>query len=88
VLGGALGARLDEADRQAALNAQAQALTAGKRQSWRGAHGAFGFAEPGAPQTSAGDCRAYTQTIYLNGRPQSGHGLACRQADGGWRMAD
>jgi Ni/Co efflux regulator RcnB/surface antigen len=29
-------------------------------------------------------CANYTQTIYINGRPQNGTGRACRQADGSW----
>jgi len=88
ILGGAVGAQLDEADRQAAYDAQVAALDAGQRRTWRGAHGAFGYVEPGPGADSAqGFCRSYAQTIYIAGRPQRGHGLGCRQPDGAWRMA-
>ena len=75
---------LSDADRQAAWNAQIAALDSGQRRSWRGAHGVFGFVEPGA-ETGAG-CRSYEQTIYVAGRPNHGQGVACKQPDGGWKM--
>jgi surface antigen len=88
ILGGPVGAGLDEADRQAAYDAQAAALEAGQRRTWRGEHGAFGYVEPGPGTDSAqGFCRTYSQTIYLGGRAQRGRGLGCRQPDGSWRMA-
>ena len=88
ILGGAVGAQLDEADRQAAYDAQVAALDAGERRTWRGAHGAFGYIEPGPGADSAqGFCRSFAQTIYIAGRPQRGRGLGCRQSDGAWRMA-
>lgn len=31
-------------------------------------------------------CRQYTQTIYIDGKPHKAHGLACREADGSWRL--
>ena len=83
-LGGPVGASLAEDDRAAAWEAQVAALDSGQRRSWRGTHGVFGFIEPGA---SAGDgCRAYSQTIYIAGRPNRGHGLGCKQPDGSWKM--
>ncbi len=84
VLGGPIGATLTDADRQSAWQAQIAALDSGQRRSWRGAHGVFGFVEPGAG-TGAG-CRSYAQTIYVAGRPNRGQGVACKQPDGGWRM--
>ena len=84
VLGGPVGAALTDADRQSAWQAQIAALDSGQRRSWRGAHGVFGFVEPGA-ETGAG-CRPYAQTIYVAGRPNRGQGLACKQPDGGWKM--
>jgi surface antigen len=84
ILGGPVGAALDEADRQAAYDAQVGALEAGERRAWRGAHGAYGYVEPAAG--AAQGCRAYSQTIYVAGRPQRGHGVGCRQPDGSWRM--
>jgi surface antigen len=84
VLGGPLGASLSDSDRQAAWEAQVAALDSGQRRSWRGSHGVFGYVEPGA---EAGEgCRAYSQTIYIAGRPNRGHGTGCKQPDGSWKM--
>ncbi len=83
-LGGPVGASLGDGDRQTAWEAQVAALDSGQRRSWRGSHGAFGYVEPGA---ATGDgCRAYSQTIYIAGRPSRGHGLGCKQPDGSWKM--
>jgi surface antigen len=84
VLGGPVGASLTDDDRAAAWNAQIAALNSGQRRSWRGAHGVFGFVEPGAA-TGVG-CRTYSQTIYLAGRPTHGRGVGCKQPDGSWNM--
>ena len=83
-LGGPVGASLTEDDRAAAWQAQLAALDSGQRRSWRGSHGVFGYVET-ASATGDG-CRAYTQTIYISGRPNHGHGLACKQPDGSWKM--
>jgi surface antigen len=83
VLGGPVGASLTDDDRATAWNAKIAALSSGQRRSWRGAHGVFGFIEPGA---ATGDCRAYSQTIYIAGRPNRGHGTGCKQPDGSWKM--
>jgi surface antigen len=85
VLAGPIGASLSDSDRQTAWEAQVAALDSGQRRSWRGTHGVFGYVEPGA---AAGDgCRAYSQTIYIAGRPNRGHGVGCKQADGSWKMS-
>jgi surface antigen len=84
VLGGPVGASLSDGDRQTAWEAQVAALDSGQRRSWRGSHGVFGYVETGA---ATGDgCRAYSQTIYIAGRPNRGHGLGCKQPDGSWKM--
>lgn len=83
VLGGPIGLSLTEADRRAAWAAQVAALDSGQSRSWRGVNGVFGFVAPGA---ETGGCRAYSQTIYVDGRPHRGHGVACKQADGAWKI--
>jgi surface antigen len=84
VLGGPVGASLSDVDRQTAWEAQVAALDSGQRRSWRGSHGVFGYVEPGA---AAGDgCRPYSQTIYIAGRSNRGHGVGCKQPDGSWKM--
>jgi surface antigen len=84
VLGGPIGASLTDDDRQAAWQAQLGALDSGQKRSWRGDHGVFGFVEPGT--ATGGGCRAYSQTIYVAGRPNRGKGVGCRQPDGSWKM--
>jgi surface antigen len=86
ILGGPVGAGLDEADRQAAYDAQVAALETGRRSTWRGAHGVYGYVEAASTPDAQG-CRGYSQTIYVGGRPQRGQGLGCRLPDGTWRMA-
>ena len=84
VLGGPIGAALTDEDRQAAWEAEVAALDSGQRRSWRGSHGVFGFVEAGA-ETGEG-CRAFSQTIYVAGRPNRGRGVGCKQPDGSWKM--
>ena len=54
------------------------ALDSGQKRSWRGAKGVFGFVEPGA--ASGDGCRAYSQTIYVAGRPNRGRGRGLQTA--------
>lgn len=85
VVGNAIGRDLDEQDRQAAYDAQAAAWESGQRRPWRGGK-AYGYVEPGPEfADSRGQCRNYTHRIYIDGRPQSAQGVACRGADGMWR---
>ena len=41
-------------------------------------------AAPQAPVNN--NCREFTQTITVGGRPQQAYGTACRQADGTWQV--
>ena len=89
ILGGAIGASLDEQDRQRAYAAQMQAVQYGEPGapvSWRSAEsGRYGTIVPGpAYQTNGTTCREYSHTIYIDGKPQAGRGIACRNADGTW----
>jgi surface antigen len=83
VLAGSVGLGLENGDRVAAYKAQASALETGQRSSWRGERGVYGYVEAGAKQ---GSCRSFSQTVYVAGRPYTGSGSACRQADGSWRV--
>lgn len=89
LIGGAIGNTLDEEDRRRAHAATMHALEfggPGAPHSWRGERGAYGTIVPGPPyaQGSYDRCRAYTHTIYVQGRPQSARGVACRNPDGSW----
>lgn len=34
----------------------------------------------------AGPCREFSQRVFIDGRPETATGIACRQADGTWRI--
>lgn len=90
VIGNQIGASLDEADRRAAMEAQYRALeygAPGRPTPWRNPRsGHYGNIVPGQPyQTSGRHCRDYTHTIYVDGRPQTLRGRACRNPDGTWQ---
>ena len=87
IIASPFGSVLSEPDRQRAFDAQTQALETGRLQSWRNDKGLYGTVEPGAESRLGGSCRDYTHTLYLNGRPKSASGSACRQADGSWRAS-
>ena len=89
LLGNAIGASLDAQDRQRAYAAQMQAVQYGEPGApigWRSPDsGRYGTIVPGPPYQSNGlTCREFTHTIYVDGRPQTARGTACRNADGTW----
>lgn len=89
VVGNEIGRRMDEADRRAAMEAEYRALETGRTGTatpWRNPNsGNYGTVVPGQPYKIAGaDCRPYTHTIYINGRPETLTGKACRKPDGSW----
>jgi hypothetical protein len=42
--------------------------------------------DAGAPAPPPEDCREFTETVTIGGRPQQAHGRTCRQPDGTWRV--
>lgn len=78
---GSVGQGLSGSDLEAAYNAELAALDAGKRRSWRGAGGVFGYVEV----SGDGTCRDYTHVIYVAGHPRSGKGRSCRDGAGVWK---
>lgn len=84
-LEGPVGARLGDADRQRAFQAEQDALAAGDRKTWRGVKGNYGFVAVSGGPTPEG-CRDFTHTIYIAGRPVSGKGTGCKAPDGTWRI--
>ena len=87
VVMGPVGKDLTEADRAVAGKAQYNAISNGKRLSWRGKGGSFGFITPGAQTGGSGSgCREYSHTIYVNGRPNTGKGKACQIGPDSWKI--
>jgi surface antigen len=89
LLGNRIGASMDDEDKQRAYEAQRQALEGGQSGapvSWRNPDsGRYGTVVPGPAYQQAGNtCRQYTHTIYIEGKPQTARGAACRNPDGTW----
>ncbi len=88
-LGNRIGAALDDDDKRRAYAAQMQALESGPSGApvaWRNPDsGRYGNVVPGpAYQVNGAPCRQYTHTIYIDGKPQTQRGTACRNPDGTW----
>ena len=89
LLGNRIGAAMDDEDRARAYAAQMQALESGPSGApvaWRNPDsGRYGTVVPGPSYQQAGNtCRTFTHTVYLDGRPQTARGTACRNPDGTW----
>ncbi|CAL8981427.1 hypothetical protein RHODGE_RHODGE_04395 [Rhodoplanes serenus] len=89
LIGNRIGAALDDEDRRRAYEAQMAALETGRSGapvSWRNPDsGRYGTIVPGPAYDQGGmNCRQFTHTIYIDGRPQTARGTACRNPDGSW----
>jgi surface antigen len=89
LIGNRIGAALDDDDRQRAYEAQMQALETGQPGAavgWRNPDsGRYGSVVPGPYYQANGlRCRQYTHTVYIDGKPQTARGTACRNPDGTW----
>jgi surface antigen len=84
-LEGPVGARLGDADKQRAFQAEQDALAAGDRRTWRGVKGNYGFVALSGSMTPEG-CQDFTHTVYIMGRPVTGKGTGCKAPDGTWRI--
>jgi surface antigen len=94
LLGGAIGNRLDEKDKEMAARAARQAFEnnhAGQTTTWQNPDtGASGSITPTRTyQIENGQyCREYTQEILVGGEKHQTYGTACRQPDGSWKVKD
>jgi surface antigen len=91
LIGNSIGKDLDEADRRAAMEAEYRALEEDDLDEpvrWRGrSSGNYGYVRQRRTYRSRGyKCREYEHTIYIDGRPETMVGKACRQPDGTWRQ--
>ena len=89
LIGNRIGNALDEEDKKRAYAAEVEALERGQSGApvaWRNPDsGRYGSVVPGPAYVDRGrNCRAYTETIYIDGRPQTARGTACRNPDGTW----
>ena len=89
LIGNRIGAAMDDEDKQRAYEAQMQALESGPSGApvaWRNPDsGHYGSIVPGPAFDRRGaQCRQYTHTVYIGGRPETARGTACRNPDGTW----
>lgn len=88
LIGSSIGKDLDEADRQAAIEAEYRALEYEEEARWRNEEsGNYGYIKPRRSfRRSGADCREYEHTVYIEGEPdpQIMVGTACRNRDGTW----
>lgn len=89
LFGNRIGAAMDDEDKRRAYAAQRQALETGPSGApvaWRNPDSdRYGNVVPGpAYQANGATCRQYTDTVYIDGRPQMERGTACRNPDGTW----
>ena len=89
LVGNRIGAALDDEDKQRAYAAQMDALErspSGAPVSWKNPDsGRYGTIVPGPAYVDRGhNCRSFTHTIYIDGRPETARGTACRNPDGTW----
>jgi len=92
VVGSEIGRRMDREDRRLAEEAEYDALergNSGRARVWRNRdNGHYGEIVPSRPYRRGDyDCRDYTHTVYIGGRPEVMRGTACRNPDGTWRSA-
>jgi surface antigen len=92
IVGSEIGRSLDEQDRRLAIEAEYDALErggSGRARVWRSERdGTYGEVVPSRPYRRGDyDCRDYTHTIYIDGRPEVMRGTACRNSDGTWQAA-
>ena len=92
LLGGYIGHRLDNKDKEMAAQAAARAFErnrTGQPSSWQNPDsGNSGTITP-TKTYQAGDgqyCREYQQTVTIGGEQHQAYGTACRQPDGSWQI--
>lgn len=89
-LGNRLGARFSAADREEAATAERSAIASGESTSWSNPDsGNSGRVTPtrSFSDPSGRACREFEHTVMVDGRPESGRGTACRNANGEWELA-
>jgi surface antigen len=89
LVGGQVGAGMDERDRRIALEAEYRALEhtqSGQPVTWKsdrsGLYGTVVAAQP--YRVGSQDCRQYSHTVFASGQSRNARGTACRNADGSW----
>ena len=87
IIGNQIGKDLDERDREMASDAEYASLEYEEERRWRNEkNGHYGYIKPRRSYRYSGmKCREYEQTVYINNRPETMVGKACKQPDGTWK---
>ena len=94
LVGGAIGDRMDAADKRHANEAAVRAMEtapSGQSVTWQNpdTRHAGSVTPTRTYQTANGQyCREYQQTVIIDGKQQQSYGTACRQADGSWKIVN
>jgi surface antigen len=92
LVGSEIGKSLDRADVAYAdrANQQAHTTPVGQTINWNnpetGNRGSVTPLRDGYGRNSGSFCREYEQVIYVEGRQETGVGVACKQPDGRWEI--
>jgi surface antigen len=92
LVGGAIGDRLDAADKKQAQQAAQRAFEtapSGSAVAWNNPDsGNSGMVTPTRTYQAANGqyCREYRQTITVGGEQHQAYGTACREPDGSWKI--
>lgn len=91
LIGGSIGRTMDDNDRMKAQNTFENNRT-NEPASWRNPDTGNDYTvtptRTYTAQESGQSCRDYTTDAVIDGRHETVHGTACRQADGSWKSAN
>ena len=93
LIGSEIGRSMDEVDRMRMdqANRQAQSAPIGQSIAWNNPNtGNSGQVVATRDGTASNGqyCREFQQTVTVGGRTETAYGVACRQADGTWRVVN
>ncbi len=89
VIGGNIGARMDQQDRMYSQQAlESSADNAPKSWTNPNSGNSYTVTPTNTYETASGPCREYTTEAIIGGKPETVYGKACRQADGSWQSAN
>ncbi len=89
ILGNSIGKSMDRSDMANYDQASQSAMETGHTRTWHNGDN-HGTVVPHKRYTDdeGRHCREYTQTIVVAGETHQGHGTACREEDGTWRIVE
>jgi len=88
-IGGSIGQSMDDVDRLRA-GQTLETVRTGVSSTWRNPDTGIDYAfTPTRTYTdNAQPCREYTMTATIAGKQEDVYGIACREADGSWRVSN